>query len=147
MIYDNEEFIRRGIIVGGLYATVEDELKSQGKNWAWLARETEFSASTFTEWGNNPERIPELDKIALVALKLKVSLRVLIEACGYPVDESAGYADRQARARALVASVPKLAEIAEDLAKLKPDDQDAVLSFITSWIQDRDRRRRSQKGS
>lgn len=147
MIYSSEELTRRSIVVGGLAATIQDELDSQGKTWAWLARETNLSQSTFTEWKQDPDRIPELNKLALVAGKLRVSLRVLIEACGYPVDESADYADRQARARALVAAVPKLAEVAEDLARLRPDDQDSILSLIETWIQDRARRRQGSKGS
>lgn len=132
--------------MGGLASTIQDELDRQGKTWAWLARETDLSQSTFTEWKNDPERIPELNKLALVAGKLKVSLRILIEACGFPVDDSAGYTDRQARARALIAAVPRLAEVAEDLAKLKPDDQDSLMAFIEGWIRDRDRLRRDRSG-
>jgi hypothetical protein len=146
MIYSREECILRSIVVGGLAATVEDELNRQGKNWAWLARETKLAPSTFVAWKNEPDRTPDLHALGLVAAKLKVSLRILIEACGFPVDDSAGYVDRQARASALVAAVPRLAEVAEDLAKLKPDDQDSLLSFIENWIRDRDRRRQDRRG-
>lgn len=146
MIYRSEAFTLRSIVVGGLATTVEDELIRQGKNWAWLARETEIAASTFTAWKNNPERAPDLHSLGLVAVKLGIPLRKLIEACGYPVDDSAGYADRQARASALIAAVPGLAEVAEDLAKLKPDDQDSLLSVIETWLQDRERRRQERKG-
>lgn len=146
MIYSNEERQRRSSVVGGLATAVQEELDRQGKNWAWLARETNLSQSTFTEWKQDPDRVPELDKLALVASKLRVSLRVLVEACGYPVDDSNGYADRQARARALVAAIPRLAEVAEDLARLKPDDQEALIVFIESWIRDRNRRRQTREG-
>lgn len=130
--------------MAGLAAAIEAELNSKGKTWAWLARETGFSESTFTKWKKQNVLIPELDKIALVAAKLGVSLRVLVEACGYPVDESVGYLDRQARARALVAAVPRLAEVAEDIAKLRPDDQESLIAFIEGWIRDRDRRRQNR---
>lgn len=144
MIYSNEELLRRGAVVGGLANTIEGELNSQGQTWAWLSRETNLSQSTFTEWKNDPTRIPELDKLALVASKLKVSLRVLIEACGFPVDDNAGYADRQARARALVAAIPKLEQIIEPLAKLRPDDQDSLMAFIEGWLRDREKRRQDR---
>ena len=133
-------------MVSGLAATVEEELNRKGKNWAWLAHETGLSPSTFTAWKNEPGIVPDLLKLASVAVALEISLRVLIEACGFPVDDSAGYADRQAKARALVAAVPRLTEVAEDLAKLKPDDQDSLFSFIQIWIQDRERRRQIRKG-
>lgn len=142
MIYQSEELLRRDVVVSGLVAAIDEELKRQGKNWAWLARETNFSEGTFSNWKSDPGRVPDLYTLALVSSKLKISLRVLIEACGYPVDESVEYTDRQARARALVAAVPRLAEVAEDIAKLKPDDQDALLVTIETWLQERERRRR-----
>lgn len=145
MIYQSKEFMRRGIVVSSLAATVQTELDRIGQDWAWLSRQTNIAQSTFTKWKNEPDLIPDLGSLAIVASKLGTSLRPLIEACGFPVDDTAGYADRQARARALVAAVPRLAEVAEDLAKLKPDDQDSLMASIEGWIRDRDRLRRRRR--
>lgn len=146
MIYQSEELLRRNVVMSGLVATVDAELKRQGKDWAWLSRETDFAESTFTKWKKQPDLVPNLYTLALIASKLQMPLRILIEACGFPVDDTAGYANRQARARALIAALPQLAEVAEDLARLKPDDQVSLLVFIEGWVRDLKRRRQNRKG-
>lgn len=133
--------------MNGLAATVQAELDAQGKNWAWLSRETNIAESTFTKWKTQPDLVPDLYTLALVASKIKVTLRLLIEACGFPVDDHAGYTDRQARARALVASIPRLADVIEPLSKLRPDDQDSLMAWIEQWVKDRDRRRQDRSRS
>lgn len=147
MIYLNEELPQRSRGVGGLASAVQAELDAQGKNWAWLSRETGIAESTFTKWKGDPDLIPDLLILATVASKLKITLRVLIEACGFPVDDNKGYEDRQARARALVAAVPRLELIVEPLSRLRPDDQDSLMSFIEGWLRDREKRRQNRNRS
>jgi hypothetical protein len=134
--------------MSGLAAIIQEELDRQGRKWAWLAAETGLAPSAFTKWKSvDGNTVPELPTLALVSGKLGIPLIRLIEACGYAVNESADYNDRQARARALVASVPRLAEVAGDLAGLRPEDQDALMSLIETYLRDRRLRRRGRKGS
>lgn len=143
MIYRGEEYTRMEMTVGGLAAAIQKALDQQGQTWAWLSRKTGIAQATFVNWRQNAKIVPELESLAAVSGKLGVPLRTLIEACGYPVNESADYADRTARARALVAAVPRLADVAEDLASLRPEDQDALMTMIEDYL----RRRRLRRGS
>jgi hypothetical protein len=134
--------------VSGLASAIKKELDRQGKSWRWLAIQTGLAESTFNKWRNDPQVTPDLKTLSLVSEKLSMPLRVLIEACGFPVDESANYADRQARARALLAAVPGLADIIDDLVQLLPEDQDTIMTMIETHLRKKeDRRRRRQQES
>lgn len=130
--------------MSGLVAVVKEELDKQGKNWRWLSIETGIAESTFTKWRSEPDLVPDLRTLALISVKLGLSLRRLIEACGFTVNESADYTDRSARARALVAAVPQLELIADEFAGLNPEDQDAFLAMVRAFRKDRTKPKRRQ---
>jgi hypothetical protein len=125
------------VFMAGLAAVLQDELDRRGWNWSKLADKSKIGESTLSKWRHHPEVVPDLRSLAVLSATLELPLRQLIEACGFAVNESAGYADREARARALVAAVPQLAVFADPLASLTPEDQDAVWSMVETYLQRR----------
>lgn len=122
----------------GLYHLLEAELTK--RNWSLrdLAAEAGVSISTLSNI-KNKDITPDLSTLAALSIALKVPLRRIIEACGYPVEGSGTVTSEDDRITALLRAVPELHSFLEPLSSLSPDDRTAVLTYAEMLVQRRQR--------
>lgn len=85
--------------------------------------------STIHDWLEQ-EALPNVRSVVLLARVFNVSTSTVLELAGYDVVVSNGDEERTLRRAELLARLPRFAEIAEKIAKMSPDTQDAYLSVI-----------------
>ena len=116
--------------MAGLATLLLSETQRRGWSMRDLATQSGVSNSALSKITNNPDQIPDLRTLASLSVALKIPLRQLVEACGFPVESPGAYADQEARARAIIASVPEFRGWLEELAALTPDDRESVLVYV-----------------
>jgi transcriptional regulator with XRE-family HTH domain len=127
--------------MNGLAILIQARLDDLGMSRNELAEAADISSSTLSDIMNSPKPEPRLSTLEALADPLGVTLRQLIEACGYSVTNSPSPADEQARIQTIVAAVPDLRLFLENLAELTADDRAAILSMTEAMVQ---KRRRSK---
>lgn len=123
-----------------LVMLIQSELQSRGWSLRTLAERSDVSHAALSKIINNPGRIPELGTLEGLARGLEMPLSRLVEACGFTVDK-VPTREWEQRAQTIIAAVPELRDLLDPLAKLPPDDRDAVLAYIDNLRQRRERRK------
>ena len=115
-----------------------------GKGWSQsdLAAAVDVAASTVNNWLNNDEPvIPKPTTLNRLADKLGVSRREMLEHAGFEIEDSPSPEARSGRIGKLIEGMPRVQEIAKELFKLNPDEQDIALSVLEAHLRERRRRR------
>ena len=117
-----------------------------GKGWSQsdLAAKIGVAPSTVNNWINNEDPvIPKPAALNELADKFGVTRREMLEHAGFEIEDSPSQEARAGRYGKLIEGMPRVQEIAEELFKLTPEEQDIALSVLEAHLRER-RRRRSQ---
>jgi len=80
------------------------------------------------------DTLPNVRSIVLLSRLFSVPTDTIIQLVGYDVVASANDAERDNRRAAILAKLPRFADIAEKITRLSPDKQDAYLSMIERML-------------
>lgn len=117
-----------------LFATwLRAEMAARGYDQRQLAQVLGVGESTVHGWLMQGS-IPTLRTTLLLARTFQLSTDVIIRAAGYDVLPSSDETVRAERRAALLAALPRFAEIAEKIARLPAETQDAYLSIIERMV-------------
>lgn len=119
------------------------------KNWSQsdLAAHAKVAASTVNNWLNNDDPvIPKPATLNRLADALEVTRREMLEHAGFEIEDSPSPEARAGRYGKLIEGMPRVQEIAEELFKLNPEEQDIALSVLEAHLRER-RRRRSPRST
>lgn len=109
-----------------------------------LAAKIGVATSTVNNWLNNEDPvIPKPTALNELADKFGVTRREMLEHAGFEIEDSPSPEARTGRIGKLIEGMPRVQEIAEELFKLNPEEQDIALSVLEAHLRER-RRRRSQ---
>lgn len=104
-------------------------MERHGMDQHQLAQQLGTSDSTVHGWLEQGA-LPNVKSIVLLSRIFTVKTDTLIQLAGYDVVVSNSESERQVRRADLLARLPRFAEIAEKIARMPPEKQDAYLSVI-----------------
>jgi transcriptional regulator with XRE-family HTH domain len=110
-----------------------EQLRSRGWNGATAAEKIGVQPGTISKWRRR-KTPPEMKGLTAIGRAFGIPTEEVIVAAGYDVRASDSDADREDRRLALLAAMPRFAEIMDRVARLPPDRQDAYLSVIESML-------------
>jgi len=87
--------------------------------------------------------IPKPATLNRLADKLGVTRREMLEHAGFEIEDSPSPEARAGRIVDLIKGMPRVKEIAEELFKLNPEEQDIAMSVLEAHLRERRRRSRS----
>lgn len=117
--------------MSGIAQLLRDELKARGWTQKELADKTGLTQAAISKIMSTPDMTPELKTLALFAAALGISMRRLIEACGFPVEASSNPGTTEEQIRAITSAVPELRALFLDLVnRLTPEDRDAMVVYL-----------------
>jgi transcriptional regulator with XRE-family HTH domain len=126
----------------GLAYLLKSEMEARGWTQTKLAEVSGVPDSTISKIIKNPDQIPKLENLALLAQALELPLSKLIAACGYSVDNSV-LSDSE-RLQAIVDAIPDFQRLVEEMMTFSPTDQADVLAYIE--MRRRHRRQNTDQG-
>jgi transcriptional regulator with XRE-family HTH domain len=110
-----------------------EQLRSRGWNGATAAEKIGVQPGTISKWRRR-KTPPEMKGLTAIGRAFGIPTEEVIVAAGYDVRASDTDADREDRRLALLAAMPRFAEIMDRVARLPPERQDAYLSVIESML-------------
>lgn len=110
---------------------LEREMDRHGWKKIDLARKAGLPPTTLYRIFDNPDKTPELDTLDALARGLGVSLKVLVEACGFPVEE---IRDWKAEVQLILSVMPEFRDFLPEMAALSPEDRSAVLAIARAHV-------------
>lgn len=113
---------------------VQELLRANGKDAAWLATQTGIANSTISNWLSDPDVQPKPSSVAKVAMAFGLTADDLAAAAGYVIRQSKNNDERAARRDALLASSPRWESALDRLAKKPARQQDVALSMLESYL-------------
>jgi transcriptional regulator with XRE-family HTH domain len=113
----------------------KEQLRSRGWNGATAAEKIGVQPGTISKWRRR-KTPPEMKGLTAIGRAFGIPTEEVIVAAGYDVKASDSDADREGRRLALLAAMPRFAEIMDRVARLEPERQDAYLSVIESMLPD-----------
>lgn len=105
------------------------EMSKRGLDNRQLAQRLGTGDSTVHGWLEQDAQ-PSVRSVVLLSRLFGITTDTILRMAGYDVVASGDDNDRQARRAELLARLPRFTEIAEKIAKLSPEKQDAYLSVI-----------------
>jgi transcriptional regulator with XRE-family HTH domain len=113
---------------------VQELLRANGKDAAWLAVRTGISNSTISNWLSDPKVQPKPSSVERVAAAFEVSVDELAESAGYVIRQSKDNDEREARRNALLANSPRWQSALDRMAQKPAYHQDVALSMLESYL-------------
>ncbi len=110
-----------------------EQLRSRGWSGETAASKIGVQAGTISKWRRR-KTPPEMKGLIAIGRAFKIPTEDVIVAAGYDVTASDSDADRADRRLALLAAIPRFAEIIDRVARLAPEKQDAYLSVIEGML-------------
>lgn len=105
------------------------EMAKRGLDQRQLAQRLGTGDSTVHGWLEQDAQ-PNVRSIVLLSRLFNVSTDTILQLVGYDVVQSMSADERETRRAELLARIPRFPEIAEKIARLSPEKQDAYLSVI-----------------
>jgi len=113
---------------------VQELLRANGKDAAWLAVRTGISNSTISNWLTDSDVQPKPSSVEKVAAAFGVSVDDLAVAAGYVIRQSKDNDERTARRDALLTTSPRWQSALDRLAGKPAYHQDVALSMLESYL-------------
>jgi transcriptional regulator with XRE-family HTH domain len=113
----------------------KEQLRSRGWSGAMAAEKIGVQPGTISKWRRR-KTPPEMKGLTAIGRAFGIPTEEVIVAAGYDVRASDSDADRSDRRLALLAAMPRFAEIMDRVARMEPERQDAYLSVIESMLPD-----------
>ena len=110
-----------------------EELRKRGWNGKMAAEKIGVQPGTISKWRKR-KTPPEMKGLTAIGRAFEVPTEDILVAAGFDVHPSATDADREGRRLALLAAMPRFAEIMDRVARMEPAKQDAYLSVIESML-------------
>lgn len=110
-----------------------EQLRARGWNGATAAERIGVQPGTISKWRRR-KTPPEMRGLIAIGRAFELPTEDIIVAAGYDVQASDSDADRKDRRLALLASMPRFAEIMDRVTRLPPERQDAYLSVIEGML-------------
>lgn len=110
-----------------------DQLRARGWGGTVAAEKIGVQPGTISKWRKR-KTPPEMRGLIAIARAFGLPTEDVIVAAGYDVSASDSDADRENRRLALLAAMPRFAEIMDRVARLSPERQDAYLSVIEGML-------------
>jgi transcriptional regulator with XRE-family HTH domain len=111
----------------------KQQLASRGWDGKTAAGKIGVQPGTISKWLRR-KTPPEMKGLVAIGRAFGIPTEDVIVAAGYPVTASETDADRENRRLALLAAMPRFAEIIDRVARMPPDRQDAYLSVIEAML-------------
>ena len=111
----------------------KQQLSARGWSGATAAEKIGVQPGTISKWLRR-KTPPEMKGLVAIGRAFKMPTEDLIIAAGYPVTASESDADREDRRLALLAAMPRFAQIIDRVARMPPERQDAYLSVIEAML-------------
>lgn len=108
---------------------LRSEMNKRGLDNRQLAQRIGAGDSTVHGWLEQDAQ-PSVRSIVLLSRLFGIATDTILRLAGYDVVVSDDEDERQARRAELLARLPRFTEIAEKIARLPPEKQDAYLSII-----------------
>ena len=105
------------------------EMAKRGMDQRQLAQKLNTGDSTVHGWLEQDVQ-PTVRSIVLISRLFAIPTDTILQLVGYDVVHSMSADERELRRAELLARLPRFAEIAEKIARLPPEKQDAYLSII-----------------
>lgn len=125
----------------GLAAFVRAEIDKRGMSESTFAERVGISKGTLSNMLNKPGVIPDLSTLHGIAQVLDLPLARIIEVCGYAVGGNEGRIE-DIQLAMLMASVPELRQLVDQLKTLSLDDLTAIESYVRFYIQEQQKRQK-----
>jgi transcriptional regulator with XRE-family HTH domain len=113
----------------------KEQLRSRGWSGAMAAEKIGVQPGTISKWRRR-KTPPEMKGLTAIGRAFGIPTEEVIVAAGYDVSASDSDADRSDRRLALLAAMPRFADIMDRVARMEPERQDAYLSVIESMLPD-----------
>lgn len=110
-----------------------EELRKRGWNGKIAAEKIGVGEGTISKWRKR-KTPPEMKGLTAIGRAFGVPTEDVIIAAGFEVNASASDAERADRRLALLAAMPRFADIMDRVARLPPERQDAYLSVIETML-------------
>ncbi len=111
----------------------KQQLMARGWDGRTAAQKIDVQPGTISKWLRR-KTPPEMKGLVAIGRAFGMPTEDLIVAAGHPVIASESDADRANRRLALLAAMPRFAEIIDRVSRMPPERQDAYLSVIEAML-------------